>query len=822
MRISLEWLSEFVDIGGLAPHAIAEALTASGLEVEHVETVGAAFSGVVVGKVLGVEPHPNADKLRLVTVDLGQSQAKVVCGAPNVREGIRIAFAQEGAQVLNRKDGTLFTLGKAKIRGVESAGMVCSIDELGLEALYEKTEDGIWPIDAYVTDAQLGQDLKEALKLKADAVLEVAPTANRGDLMSMVGVAREVAALFDRPFYSMETPRFNPAPERSELYVNLQDAAVCRYYGGVMMRNVKIGPSPDWMVRRLQAAGVRSINNVVDITNYVMLETGQPLHAFDQIKLNTSGELDVRRAREGEKLVTLDEVERKLTPEAVVVTMNDRPVALGGVMGGYNTEIDDYTKHLFLESAYFPPAVIRKSAKSVGLRTEASARFERGVDLENCRNALLRAADLLKSLAGADFVRLVESPAPKLEKPVVSLRFARIEKILGLPIERETVARILKKLGFLLHPTRETASIQVAIPSFRQGDVSREIDLIEEVIRIYGYDKVPYTLPHKTASVSRTLRARLLNRIAAAMRGQGMQEVVTTSLIGDSLLQKTGFSVNPDELVTVVNSHSSDHTLMRQSLLPNLIEVAKFNQAQGVEDVWIYELGRTYFKLGKPNAKNSGVSEKLHLAGLITGSRRCGEWHAQETPDFFLLKGVLENLLGALNLSDVTFRRPQETTCLHPGKSAVIALDGGQKELGLIGELHPERQAALKLRHPVYVFELNVETLYKVLKQQAQPAGEVIRISPYPAVKRDMAFLAPDALSHADIVNALAAVSDPTLKAVELFDEYRSEQLGADKRSLAYRLTFQSDAETLTDARIEASMQALKEALGRQHPVQFR
>lgn len=822
MRVSLEWLNEYVDISGLSPAAIAEALTASGLEVEHVETIGPAFSGVVVGKVRAVEPHPNADKLRLVTVDTGNGEQRVVCGAPNVREGIRIAFAQEGAQVINRKEGGLFTLGKAKIRGVESAGMVCSIDELGLEGLYEKPEDGIWPIDALVSDEQLGQDLKDALKLQGDTVLEVAPTANRGDLMSLMGVAREVAALFDRPFHGMETRRFTPAPERSELYVSLSDPAVCRYYGGVMLRNVRIGPSPGWMARRLQAAGVRSINNVVDITNYVMLETGQPLHAFDQVKLNTSGEIDVRRARENEKLLTLDEVERKLTPEAVVITMNERPVALAGVMGGYATEIDEYTKHIFLEAAYFPPAVTRKSAKSVGLRTEASARFERGVDLENCRNALMRAAELLKLHAGADFVRLVESPMPRLEKPAIALRFARIEKVLGLPIDRENVARILKKLGFLLQTTKEASGVQVVVPSFRLGDVSREIDLIEEVMRIYGYDKIPYTLPEKSSSVARSLRSRMLDRISQAMRGQGLQEVTTTSLIGESLLEKTGFSVDDEALVKVLNSHSSDHTLMRQSLLPNLIEVAKFNQAQGLDEVWIYELGRTYFKLGKPGPKSSGVSEKLYLAGLITGSRLTGDWRVKEEPDFYLLKGILENLLGAFNLKEVTFSRPQDSGCLHPGKSALVALEGGKKELGLIGELHPERQAGLKFRQPVYMFELNLETLYKALKQAEQAESGVVRISPYPAVKRDMAFLAPDTLTHAEIVGVLRGTQDPALRHIELFDEYRSDQLGKDQRSLAYRLTFQSDEGTLTDAQIEASVKSLKEALDKACSVQFR
>ena len=822
MRVSLEWLKEYVDISGLVPEAIAEALTNSGLEVEGIEYIGPKFSGVVVGKVHAVDPHPNADKLRLVTVSLGDTRTQVVCGAPNVREGIFIAFATEGATVLNRKDGSLFTLGRAKIRGVESAGMVCSIDELGLEADFEKKEDGIWPLDGLVEVSHLGQDLKTVLNLQGDVVLEIAPTANRGDLMSMMGVAREVAALFDRSLHHPEWPHFPEAVDKSEVHIALHDSHVCRYYGGVMMRKLKIGPSPDWMSRRLQAAGVRSISNVVDITNYVMLEMGQPLHAFDQDKLGSSGKIDVRRATEGERLTTLDDVERTLTADSVVVTMNGSPVALAGLMGGASTEIDDHSRDLFLESAYFSPAAIRKSAKSVGLRSEASARFERGVDIESSHNALLRAADLLRKYAGAEFLHLQESPAPLVEHPKITLHYDRIEKVLGVAISPEEVAKILKKLGFRLQPTKDSTCVVVDVPSFRQEDVLREIDLIEEVIRIYGYDKVPYTLPQKTGSSVASLRARMISRLGEALRSQGLQEVVTTSLIGQSLLEKTGFNVNQEQLVTVLNSHSADHTLMRQSLLPNIIEVAKFNQAQGIEDVWIYELGRTYFKLGKANHKNSGVSEKLYLGGLITGSVVSGGWHRKDAADFYVLKGILENLFAGLGLEQsVTFEPAEATTYLHPGKSAVVKIGENRKELGLLGELHPEVQKSLKFRSPVYVFELNVELLYKTLRQ-LNLQTTAAQISQFPAIKRDMAFLAPNTTSHLDVVHVLNAANEPLLRQIELFDEYRSEQLGADKRSLAYRLTFQSDEATMTDADIDQRLGKLKEALTSKLPIQFR
>jgi phenylalanyl-tRNA synthetase beta chain len=821
MRVSLEWLKDYVDITGLKPEEIASSLTNSGLEVEGIELIGPRFNGVVVGKVLTIEPHPNADKLRLVTVNLGASQTQVVCGAPNVKEGLLIAFAQEGASVISRKDNTLFQLGRAKIRGVESAGMVCSLEELGLETRYEKAEDGIWPLDGLAHESQLGQDLKVVLNLQGDAVLEIAPTANRGDQMSMIGVAREVAALFDRALKFPEWTEPKPI-EQGDIAIQLSDLTLCRYYAGATLRHVKVGPAPDWMSRRLLAAGVRSISNVVDITNYVMLEMGQPLHAFDLAKLTAQGCIDVRRAQENEKLTTLDDVERSLTSESVLITMNDRPVAMAGLMGGASTEMDDLSSSLFLESAWFEPTAIRKSAKSVGLRSEASARFERGVDIENCRKAMLRAVELLRQHAGAEFTALVESPVPAVVEKKITLHDERIEKILGVSIPAEAVKRILQKLGFAVEAAETPGSVVVSVPSFRQEDVTREIDLIEEIIRVYGYDKVPYTLPQKTGTSTPSLRARMVQSLAEALRGQGLQEVMTTSLIGQGLLDKTGFSVNPDQLVSVLNSHSSDHTLMRQSLLPNILEVAKFNQAQGNEDVWIYELGRTYFKLGKTNLKNSGVSERLCLGGLVTGSAALGEWHRKDPADFYVLKGILENLFGHLNLNHLlSFTPATEVRYLHPGKSASILLGEKTREIGLIGELHPEVRKTLKFRHPVYVFELNVEAIYKSLKQIRQVARSV-EISHFPAMKRDMAFLAPNTLKNQEVLAVLNAAQEPLLRQVELFDEYRSEQLGADKRSLAYRLTFQSSETTMTDAEIDQRLNKLKEALTNQLAVQFR
>ena len=822
MKISLEWLSEYVDIAGLAPEAIAEALTNSGLEIEGIHKTGGAFTNVVVAKCEKLDPHPNADKLRLATVNIGSATQQVVCGAPNLKEGMMIAFAKEGAQVINRKDGTLFTLGKAKIRGVESCGMICSIEELGLQEQYPNTEDGIWPIAQYADESKLGKDLKEVLGLKEEIILESAPTANRGDQMSMIGVAREVAALFNRKL-TLPVIKESAGSGKTDLKVSLSDETLCRYYGGVVVKGVTIKPSPEAVQRRLAAAGVRSINNVVDVTNYVMLEMGQPLHAFDADKLGASGTLsgtiDVRRGKAGEKFKTLDDAEVTLSPESVAVVFNDKPVALGGVMGGLETAMDEASRNLVLEAAYFDPANNRKSGKSVGIRTESSARFERGVDLGMTRLALYRAAQLVCEWAGGEVVALAESPVPNLPKPEIELRLSRYQRVIGMPVEATTVETILPKLGFAVSK-KDADTVVVTVPTFRQHDVSREIDVIEELVRIVGYDNVPYTLPRKTGSVPFSVRQQLLGKLHHTLTGLGLYEVMTTSLIGEALLEKTGFRLDENQLVTVTNSHSSDHTKMRQSLIPNLVEVAKYNQSQGIEHIWVYELGRTYFKVGKATEKQSGVSEKLHVSGLITGNVAQGQWHQKAETDFYTLKGIVEALLSAVLPDEaLAFEADGKLPYAHPGKTARVKAGG--KDLGVVGELHPLQRERLKFRQPVFFFELNVETIYKLLKQK-QAGLQEIKISPYPAVDRDVAFVAAEALTHRQITEALNHAGEKLLKNIDVFDEFRSEKLGAGKRSLAYRFTFQSDEATLTDAQIDAAMTSLRKILSDKLGVEFR
>jgi len=828
MRVSLSWLNDYVDISGVDPAELAEALTNAGLEVEGVETSGVVFSGVVVGKILAIEPHPNADKLRLATVTVGHKEHKVVCGAANLELGQYIAYAQLGAKVISGKSGELFELTPVSIRGVESAGMICSLSELGLLEQYPNDEPegkGIWVLNAYVDDSHLGQPLCTALNLTTDTVLDAAPTANRGDHMAMVGVARDVAAILDRPVTLPESPTFDATPSVNGYTVQLDNPNVCCYYGGVLLKNLTVGSSPVWVQQRLEAAGVRAISNVVDVTNYVMLELGQPLHAFDADKLGP-GTIGVRHAKSSETLKTLDGSQLTLTEQSVVIVKDNHPVALAGVMGGESTEMDDTSKTLFIEAASFPPASNRRNAKSVGLRTESSARFERGVDLGTTRKALFRAVQLLKDWANAEVIGFIESPAPVIPEVLVDLRLARLNQLLGVAVEKNTVIAILEKLCFGVSPKSDDV-LSVSVPSYRQHDVYREVDLIEEVIRIHGLNHIPYTLPQKTKSTGLTFRQQVLAAIRQTMTGAGLFEATTNSLIGEALLTKTGFELDRSKLVQVTNSHSQDHILMRQSVLPTLIDIAKFNQAQGNQSVQLFELGRTYWQLGKPSEKHSGVVEKLSLCGIMTGAVQQGQWHVdntRNTVDFYTVKGIVEQLLQIIGVSDTAYQASDTISYLHPGQTAEVGvLKKGKftSSFGTLGQLHPRLQEKMKFRSPVFVFELDVEALIKLLKQQPS-SKSFFKVSPYPAVERDLAFVVSNDVSHQAITNVIQGLDHPLLKSIDLFDEYRGERLGPDQRSLAYRLTLQSETDTLTDTVIDDAINQVRQALIAKLAVTFR
>ena len=573
MQVSINWLNEFVDLSNKDEQQIAHELTMSGLEVEAIEEVKPRFTNIKTVKIEKIDNHPNSDHLHLVTVNTGSGVKTVVCGAQNIKEGQIVPYASVGSQVLNRKTGEMFTLTPAVIRGVESQGMLCSADELGVAERNYQEEDGILILNRIFPDVKVGENVEDVLGFEKDTIIDVAPTANRGDQMSVIGVARELSSLFNTPlkFSPLEAARDFST---DKFKVEIIDKDVCKYYSIGILKDIKIKPSPDWMQKRLISSGIRAINNVVDITNYVLLEYGTPLHAFDLNKLD--GYLCVRRAKDGETLVTLDGVERQLTHDSVLIATKEKPVCLGGVFGGENSEIDDNTTAIALEAAYFPPASNRKSSRSVGYRSEACARFERGVDIEAVKPALLRAMQLLVECADAKVEGIVEAGDNTLEPIEITLRYTQVKRILGCEIAPERCDSILENLGFK-KLGGNVAAAKFIVPSFRAGDVTREIDLIEEIARINGYDKVSTTLPNKMQTPVITLEERVIKKVHELMLSSGLNEIVTTSLIGKPMLDKYMLSYEDDRAVKVLKPVSEESAMLRQTLAASVLNCLKFN-----------------------------------------------------------------------------------------------------------------------------------------------------------------------------------------------------------------------------------------------------
>ena len=807
MKISLEWLNEYIDLSDVTPEQIAHELTMSGLEVEEIEKTGPKFSNIRTAQIKLIDQHPNADKLHLVTVDLGTETKTVVCGAQNIKEGQIIPYASVGSKVLDRKTGEQFELTPAKIRGVESQGMLCSQDELGLENMQE--EDGILILNRLYDNVKLGEPLEKLLQIKEDIVFDVAPTANRGDEMSVIGVARELSAIFNKKlnFSPLQSTQDNST---DKFKVEIIDKEGCKYYSVGLLNDVKIKPSPDWMQRRLTACGIRAINNVVDITNYVLLEYGCPLHAFDRDKLN--GYLCVRRAFEGETIVTLDEVERKTDSDTVLIATKEQSVCVGGVFGSANSEVDDNTKNIALEAAYFTPAQNRRSARSIGYRSEASARFERGVDIEMVKPALMRAMQLLVELAEAKVDGIVETGNNKLPEIDITLRFAQIKRILGTEIPAQKCIEILENLGFELLGKNEIAA-KFKVPSFRMVDVYREIDLIEEISRIYGYDKIDPTLPKNTQSPEISEESKLLKKINNMFLGAGFCEAVTSSLVGDPIYKEFSVKYDDAKAVKVCNPQSEEHTMLRQSMIPSVLNVVKTNISNGQKNLRLYEIGRTYFIEKPADKKNTGVVEKRIIAGAMTGDVSNEKWIKKPETDFYTVKGIIENLLTLLGLENrVQFRECKDKDFLHPGKCAKLVMLGKQPlEVGFFGEVHPILKDKEKFQQNVYLFEIDLEELLKAVHISTV---KYKKLPQFPEVQRDLAFIVPENVSCEEISKIIKkSVKNNLFNGEELFDVYQGEHIEDGYKSMAFRIKLQDKEATLTDETVEEQMNSIRNNL---------
>ena len=820
MQVSLNWLNEFVDLSDIDVEQVAHELTMSGLEVEAVEELKPQFSNIKTVKIEKIDNHPNSDHLHLVTVNTGAGLKTVVCGAQNIAEGQVVPYASVGSQVLDRKTGEMFTLTPATIRGVESQGMLCSADELGVSDRNYQEEDGILVLNRIFPNVQLGENVEDVLGFEKDYVLDVAPTANRGDQMSVIGVARELSAIFDRPL------KFSPLEctkdlSTSEFNVEIIDESVCKYYSLGILKNIQIKPSPSWMQKRLLASGVRAINNVVDITNYVMLEYGTPFHAFDLDKLN--GYLCIRRANEGEKIVTLDGVERVLTTDSVLIADKSKGVCLAGVFGGENSEIDDNTKNIALEAAYFPPASNRKSARSVGYRSEACARFERGVDIEAIRPALMRAMQLLVELADAEIDGVVETGKNKLEPIEITLRYAQIKRILGCEISPDKCISILEKLGFKKLGGNDAAA-KFLVPSFRAGDVTREIDLIEEIARINGYDKITPTLPSKNQAAEISLEEKVIKKVHELMLASGLDEIVTTSLIGKPLLDKYMQTFDEAKAVKVLNSASDESTMLRQGMAASVLNCLKYNYDNAQKTVWAYEIGKTYSVESAADEKTSGVKETRILAGVLSGEVENSKWQVKSHTDFYTLKGIVENLFNELGVTKRIKLTPcEDVDYMHPYRSAKVNVLGKNLTcIGYFGQIHPILRDKLKIKgQEVFMFEIDLDALISIIKEHTV---RFKKLAQYPEVRRDLAFVINEDVTFDDIQRVIkGAVQQNIFKGSEVFDVYQGENIEKGFKSLAFRIKMQDENATLTDEVIERQMSNVRAKLQKTYAeISFR
>ncbi len=807
MKISLEWLNEFVDLSGIEPEQIAHELTMSGLEVEEIERTGAKFEDIKVVEIAYVGVHPNADKLHLVDLNTGDITFKtVVCGAQNIKAGQFVPYASVGSKVFSRKTGELFELTPAVIRGVESQGMLCSQDELGLEGLQD--EDGILILDRLKDNLKPGQRLEDVLNIQDEIIFHVAPTANRGDQMSVLGVARELSAIFNKKL------NYSPLESQNDLSVDnfeveIIDEDTCKYYAAGLLKDIQIKPSPDWIQRRLAASGIRAISNVVDITNYVLLEYGQPLHAFDMDKLN--GYLCVRRALPGEKIVTLDEVERETTNDTVLIATKNEGVCVGGVFGCTNSEVDNNTKNIVLESAYFTPATNRRSARSIGYRSEASARFERGVDIEKTKQALMRAMQLIVQFADAKVEGIVETGESKLPDVEVTFRFNQVKRVLGVDIQPERCVEILEKLGFALQGKNETAA-KFKVPSYRVVDANREIDLIEEVARINGYDKIAPTMPKNTQSPEIRKDLTLLKHINNMFLGSGFDEIVTSSLVGLPLYKEFSVFNDDSKAVKLANSQSEEHTMLRQSMTASILNTVKHNFANGQKNLWMYEIGKIFNKEREADVKDTGVDEKRMIAGVITGSVNNEKWIKKPEADFYTVKGVIQNLVSLLGLENRIQYNKVNKDYLHPGKSASVMLLGKDtKEIGYFGEVHPILKDKQKFLQSVYIFEIDLEEL---LNAVSDSIPRFKKLPQFPEVQRDIAFIVPESVSHDEISKIIKkSVQNNLYNGQEIFDVYQGEHVQKGFKSVAYRIKLQDKEATLTDETVDKQIEQVRENL---------
>jgi phenylalanyl-tRNA synthetase beta chain len=792
MRLPLEWLHAYCD-PGLPADALAERLAMTGTEVERIHAHGVpSTASFVVGRVVSAEPHPDADRLRVCMVEVADGDVRqIVCGAPNVAAGQRVPVGLVGAVM---PDGT--KLEQAKLRGQESNGMILSERELEIGA----DHDGIMVLDG---DVPVGTPLLDALPIATD-VLELEITPNRPDCLAVYGVAREVHAATDAPLAPPDWAGFDPGPpEVPGVRIDVEDAELCPRFTARLYEDVTIAPSPPWLKARLMAAGQRPINNVVDITNYVMLATGQPLHAFD-FDLVAGGHLVVRRARAGEAIATLDGARRALDERMVIICDDDGPTSIAGIMGGERSEVRDSTTRVLMEAATWNGPNIQRTSTRLGLRSEASGRFEKGLQPEQAIDGQALAHRLMLELCGARAsAGTADVGGPGPAPPTLRLRDARVNGLLGTDVPRADSARILTALGFAVRDAPD--GLDVDVPVWRRADVTREADLIEEVARLWGLEKLPATLPSRRGAIGRlSAGQRLRRRAEDALVGAGVFEAVGWSFAAPDLSDRLRIPAGDPrhDAVHLRNPMSEDQSALRTTLLGSLLDSLRRNGTRGLHDVWLFEHGGVYLAAERGGEKTAAEArsgplpeERTHLAALLTGAVRPATWRDGAPPpvDFFAAKAVLGALLGALRVPWSVERAAEPF--LHPGRSARVLVAG--EPAGWLGEVHPGVAADWDLG-TVAGFELDWATV----EPHAVTVPRHEDITSFPSVRQDLAVIVPDDVPAAAVVDAVRAAGGALLRSAEVFDVYRGAQAGEGRTSLALRLEFGAADRTLTDEEV--------------------
>ena len=783
MKITYNWLKQYVDYSD-TPEQLGEDLTMLGLEVESLERVGGGYEGIVVAEVVTRDVHPNADRLSVCRVRDGEGERQIVCGATNFKAGDKVPLILPGAQLPTGDPAKPFVIKVGKIRGVESHGMMCSGKELGAS----DDADGLMILDA---SAEVGQPFASYLGMDdVDFVYDLEITPNRPDWNSVIGIAREISALKKVPLHLPEIALKESGDTiDSQVRVRIEDSSLCGRYTARLLRGLSVGPSPSWLKSSLEKVGIRSINNVVDVTNFVMLEVGQPLHAFDfhllKSNADNSATVVVRPAHEGETFVTLDEKEHEMPSRAVMIADDEKAIALGGIMGGLNTEIGDATKDVLLECAWFNPQSIRATSKQLDVRTDASYRFERGGDIGIADWASQRAAALIQELAGGELQRGVVDAYPT-EAPAreISLRYAKTSELLGITVPAEEQRDGLERLELAVLESSDS-EVRFGIPSYRV-DLKREVDLIEEVARLYGVDKIPATPPRGATGFHEYDRVHdELAEVRQHLVGMGLSEIQGQTLISDRAV-----GIPPEsDCVALEHPLSSDMNMLRPSLLPGLVAVLQHNANHGTQDVAIFELGGVF------RMKDGDPLEVRRLSVAMTGTKAPGFWMADQAPgdcDVFDLKGALEVLLDRLGLRGLQWR-PAATVDPLFVEAGEIGL--GKQTLGCFGQMQPVTAAKLDLKRPVFLAELDLD-----LVLARRHAGRSFKaLAQFPSVRRDVAMLVDEGVTHDDVLREVKKAKATLLQGVELFDVFRGKGIPEGKKSVAYAFVYRHQDRTLKD-----------------------